>query len=81
MSRALVLEHADMVENLHHSRAIFALRLDACEPEQRVWLLDHHNRVMQVLRERGHRVKSNVITNEDGEHVTIRIVTGPNWLI
>ena len=73
-SRELVLEHADQVEAMFGTGAIFSLRLDNCEPEQRVWLLDHHNRVMQVLRERGCRVRSNVITDENGiECITVRI--------
>ena len=81
-SAELVVIHADQVEAMRGTGAIFALRLDACEPQQRAWLLAHHGRVMQVLRERGRQVTSHVIVDEDGvEQITIRIVTGPHRLV
>ena len=75
-SPALVITHADQVERMHDTGAIFALRLDACEPEQRQALLDHHGRVLQLLRKRGHRVRAGIVHDDDeGELATLRIVT------
>lgn len=81
-SEQLVREHADQVELVHDTRAIFSLRLGACEPEQRIWLLDHHSKVCRLLRSRGHNVRCNVIVDEiEGEVVTIRLVSAAGWSV
>lgn len=76
MSTALVINHADQVEAMHNTGAIWSLRLDDCSAEQRIWLLEHHGRVVRLLRKRGHRVRANVVNDPiDGECITARIVS------
>lgn len=78
----LVIQHADQVEAMAGTGAIFALRLEACEPEQRIWLLEHHGRVIRELRRRGHNVRANVIVDEnDHENATIRVVNPAGWSV
>lgn len=78
-SPSLVLEHADLVEQMHGTGAIWSLRLGDCDQEQRQALIDHHGRVMRLLRQRGHRVRPGLVHNDDeGECLTLRIVSAPS---
>lgn len=75
MSAALVLSHADAIEAMAGSGAVWALIINNCTPGQRSDLIDHHNAVRQILQRRGHHVRANVIYDEHGqETLTLRVV-------
>lgn len=76
----LVRRHANQVEKMAGTGAIFALNIGSCEPHQRQWMLDHHAKVIDELRRRGRNVKANVIDDDiEGEVVTIRVVDPVGW--
>ena len=76
----LVRRHADQVEQMRGTGAIFAITIGSCEPHQRALLLRHHIKVIDELRRRGCNVKANVIDDEiEGEVVTIRVVDQASW--
>jgi hypothetical protein len=78
MSDQLANEHADHVESLRDSdaAAVWSLNLSDCTAEQRRCLIDHHAAVAALLRKRGHRVRSNMIQDQDrGELITLRLAT------
>jgi hypothetical protein len=73
-THALVVDHADRIERLEPG-VLFALRLDDCEPEERILLIEHHSRVMNELRLRGHQVRAGISRDPHGfECLRIRIV-------
>lgn len=79
-SAVLVARHVDEILRCAHTGAIWSLRIGSCSAEQRVDLIDHHARVVQVLRQRGYRIKCAVVHDAlDGECLTARILTGPAW--
>jgi hypothetical protein len=81
-STALAINHADTIEAMCDTGAIWALILSDCTTEQRADLIDHHARVMRLLRQRGHRVRAGMVNDEyDRETITLRIVTGPTWRV
>ena len=75
-----MIELADQVQAMHGTGAVFALAIGDCEPDQRMTVINHHQAAMNLLRRRGHRVRGNVIYDEDGiETITLRIDPGPMW--
>lgn len=81
MSSDLAINHADHIERISDcdERCVWALRLNDCEQSKRQWLIDHHESVRQLLVARGRRIASNVVHADDGEFLTLRVVTGPAW--
>lgn len=80
-SAALVINHADQIERCLHSRAVWSLHIGECTLEQRRLLLDHHGKVMALLRKRGWHVTSTVVHDEmlDGELITVRLQDQQTW--
>jgi hypothetical protein len=80
MTDALAIRHADNVEAIADTGAIWSLRLGDCQSDQRQALIDHHAKVMRLLRRRGHRVRAGIVHDDlDGECLTLRILSGPAW--
>lgn len=76
MTHTLVLDHADVIERMAGSGAIWALVLADCTAGQRADLIDHHAKVMRELRRRGHRVRAGIVHDEnDRENLTLRLVS------
>jgi hypothetical protein len=78
MSDQLANEHADQVERLRDTdpHAVWSINLTDTTTDGRRTLIDHHARVGSLLRKRGHRIRSNVIHDQDrGELLTLRLAT------
>ncbi len=75
VSSVLVINNADTIEAMQGSGAIWALRLDDCTAWQRADLIDHHAKVLHVLRKHGHKVRAGMVTDETGhENLALRQV-------
>jgi hypothetical protein len=70
-----VLDHADLVEQLHGTDRRFSLTWRAGDtPDQRRRLIDHHSAVVAELRRRRRIVHATVVRDEpDTEHYAIVI--------
>jgi len=89
---SIACEIADYVESMAGSGRTVSLRIDGCDAEQRVWVLDAHAEALIELRRRGHEVHSSVVrigedeTDPDGmpvvpgEYMAIAIGPAPGYI-
>jgi len=81
-SEALLISLADQVIEMHDSRCVWSLRLADAELDERRLLIDTHQRVAALLRDRGLTVQANSVQDElEGQCLTVRLVDGPGWSV
>jgi len=78
-TKRFIAAQADQIEQMADTGAIFALTISDITAEQRAFMLHHHQRVQDELRQRGHQVRANVVRDVLGEHLTVVIHSGARW--